>query len=85
MRFLLDENLSHRICPYLKAAGHGDPGLSLILTREVCTLSSEQLAALLLAALSPELEELLTAGVIATLTRDRVRVRALPLRKRSWP
>jgi predicted nuclease of predicted toxin-antitoxin system len=22
MRFLLDENVSHRVCPYLKAAGH---------------------------------------------------------------
>jgi predicted nuclease of predicted toxin-antitoxin system len=22
MRFLLDENVSHRICPHLKAAGH---------------------------------------------------------------
>ena len=22
MRFLLDENVSHRVCPYLKTAGH---------------------------------------------------------------
>ena len=22
MRFLLDENVSHRVCPHLKAAGH---------------------------------------------------------------
>jgi predicted nuclease of predicted toxin-antitoxin system len=123
MRFLLDENLSYRICGSLKASGHeavhvndiglagaedaalmawatkersviiscdhdfvqllfesGDSGPSVILTREVQTLPSAELGELLLTALSAELEELLAAGAIATLTRDRVRVRPLPLR-----
>ncbi|MGH3950371.1 MAG: DUF5615 family PIN-like protein [Pseudonocardiaceae bacterium] len=126
MKFLLDENLSYQICPYLKAAGHdaihvdevglasaddtalmtkakdegrviiscdhdfvqllfagGDSRPSLILTRDVATLPSAQLAELLLSALSPELEELLAAGAIASLNRDRVRARPLPLRKKA--
>lgn len=124
MKFLLDENLSYRICAHLKAAGHdavhvneiglagadddtvintargenrvliscdhdfvhllfasGGSRPSLLLTREVNNLRSAQLAALVLAAMSPELQELLTNGAIATLTPDRVRVRPLPLRK----
>jgi predicted nuclease of predicted toxin-antitoxin system len=57
----------------------GDTRPSLILTREVNDLPSGRLAELLVAALSPELEELLANGAIATLTRERVRVRPLPL------
>ncbi|MGH3937115.1 MAG: DUF5615 family PIN-like protein [Pseudonocardiaceae bacterium] len=126
MKFLLDENLSYRICGYLKASGHeavhvndvglasaedaalmawavsersvivscdhefvqllfenGDSEPSVILTRDVGTLPSAELGELLLSALSPELEELLAAGAIATLTRDRVRVRPLPLRTKA--
>jgi len=123
MRFLLDENVSYRICPHLKAAGHdvvhvaeigltstddqvildrardedriliscdhdfvqilfasGDTRPSVILVRDVDTLTSAALAALLLAALPGQLTELLLAGGIATVTPDRVRVRPLPLR-----
>lgn len=123
MRFLLDENVSYRVCPHLKAVGHdavhvaeigltsaddqvilgrardqdrvlvscdhdfvqllfasGDTRPSVILVRDVDALQSAALAALLLAALPGELTELLLAGAIATLTRDRVRVRPLPLR-----
>lgn len=123
MRFLVDENVSHRICPALVAAGHdavhvSEIGLastademivaravsedrvvvscdhdfvqilyasgaskpSLLLTRDVDTMPSADLAALILAALSPDLDEFLEAGAIATLTPDRVRVRPLPLR-----
>lgn len=61
----------------------GDSGPSVILTRDVETLPSAELGELLLSALSPELEELLTAGAIATLTQDRVRVRPLPLRMKA--
>jgi predicted nuclease of predicted toxin-antitoxin system len=124
VRFLLDENLSHRVCSHLQEAGHdavhvtdigldsaldetvmerardegrvlvscdkdfvqmlfasGDSRPSFILTSDVDTLQSSELAGLLVDALSPELEELLMAGAIATLTPDRVRVRPLPLRK----
>ena len=124
MRFLLDENVSYRVCPHLKAAGHdavhvdeiglastedrvvaarardedrilvscdhdfvqilfasGDTRPSLLLMREVDTLPSAEIASLLLAAMSPQLKELLSAGAIATITSDRVRVRPLPLRK----
>jgi predicted nuclease of predicted toxin-antitoxin system len=123
MRFLLDENVSYRVAPYLKVAGHdavhlGDIGLtsaddsvilararddgrvlvsgdhdfvqmlfasgdvqpSLVLVREVEVLSSAELAALLVAALSAGLEQPLAEGVVAVLTPDRVRVRPLPLR-----
>lgn len=123
MKFLVDENVSHRICAALASAGHdavhvSEIGLSstddeliveraaaaervivscdhdfvqilyasgrskpsLLLTRDVDTLRSAELAALIIAALSPELEVFLTAGAIATLTPDRVRVRPLPLR-----
>jgi predicted nuclease of predicted toxin-antitoxin system len=122
VRFLLDENVSYRVCPHLKAAGHdavhvdeiglastedrmvaarardedrilvscdhdfvqilfasGDTRPSLLLMREVDTLPSAEIASLLLAAMSPQLKELLSAGAIATITPDRVR--ALPLRK----
>jgi predicted nuclease of predicted toxin-antitoxin system len=124
VRFLLDENVSYRVCPHLKAAGHdavhvdeiglastedrmvaarardedrilvscdhdfvqilfasGDTRPSLLLMREVDTLPSAEIASLLLAAMSPQLKELLSAGAIATITPDRVRVRPLPLRK----
>ncbi|HEY1914573.1 MAG TPA: DUF5615 family PIN-like protein [Streptosporangiaceae bacterium] len=122
---MLDENVSYRVTPHLKAAGHdavhvseigltstddsvilvrardeervivtgdhdfvqmlfasGDMRPSLVLVREVETLTSAELAALLRAALSAELEEALTAGAVAVLTPDRVRVRPLPLRPR---
>jgi predicted nuclease of predicted toxin-antitoxin system len=124
VRFLLDENVSYRVCAHLKAAGHdavhvgeiglastddlavaarardedrilvscdhdfvqilfasGDSRPSLLLMREVDTLPSAEIAALLLAAMSPQLTELLSAGAIATITPDRARVRPLPLRK----
>lgn len=124
MRFLLDENLSRRVCAGLQAAGYdavhvddvglasaddelilarardedrvlvscdhdfvqmlfasGEPGPSVVLTREIDTLRAEQISALLIAAISPELEELLAAGAIATLTPARVRVRPLPVHK----
>lgn len=58
----------------------GDTRPSVILVREVDTLTSAALAALLLAALPGQLTELLLAGGIATVTPDRVRVRPLPLR-----
>jgi predicted nuclease of predicted toxin-antitoxin system len=123
MRFLLDENVSHRVASHLKAAGHdavhvseigltstedfvilarardedrvliscdhdfvqmlfasGDTRPSLILVREIEILSSAEIASLLVQALATELTELLSAGAIATLTPDRVRVRPLPLR-----
>jgi len=124
VRFLLDENVSYRVCAHLKAAGHdavhvdeiglagtddlvvaarardedrilvscdhdfvqilfasGDARPSLLLMREVDTLPSAEIAALLLAAMSSQLVELLSAGAIATITPDRVRVRPLPLRQ----
>lgn len=59
----------------------GDTRPSLLLMREVDTLPSAEIASLLLAAMSPQLKELLSAGAIATITPDRVRVRPLPLRK----
>ncbi|PZF79447.1 DUF5615 family PIN-like protein [Jiangella anatolica] len=77
MRFLVDENVSHRICPALVAAGHEAVHVNEI---GLDTMPSADLAALILAALSPELDEFLEAGAIATLTPDRVRVRPLPLR-----
>lgn len=123
MKFLVDENLSYRICAHLKAVGHdavhvddvglsgakddalmalaaregrviiscdhdfvqmlfesGASGPSLILARDVDALPSSDLGSLLLAALSSQVDELLAAGAIATLNRDSVRVRPLPLR-----
>jgi len=59
----------------------GDTRPSLLLMREVDTLPSAEIAALLLAAMSSQLVELLSAGAIATITPDRVRVRPLPLRQ----
>jgi predicted nuclease of predicted toxin-antitoxin system len=123
MRLLLDENLSHRICAPLKAAGHdavhvaeiglasaddeavlvaardqdrvivtcdhdfvqllfasGDDRPSVILTRDIDPLPSAEIAALLVANLTGELETLLAAGAIASFTPNRIRVRPLPLR-----
>ena len=58
----------------------GATGPSLVLVREVESMSSADLAVLLLAALSTGLADMLAAGAIATLTPDRARVRPLPLR-----
>jgi predicted nuclease of predicted toxin-antitoxin system len=58
----------------------GATGPSLVLVREVEAMPSAELAALLLAALSAGLAELLPVGAIATITPDRARVRPLPLR-----
>jgi predicted nuclease of predicted toxin-antitoxin system len=58
----------------------GDTSPSVILIRDVESLRSAELAALLLDALAAGLEELLPDGVIASLAPDRVRVRPLPLR-----
>lgn len=58
----------------------GDTRPSVILVREVDTLTSAALAALLVAALPGQFTELLLAGAIATVAPDRVRVRPLPLR-----
>ncbi len=59
----------------------GDTSPSLILVREVETLRSAELAALLIDALASGLAEMLPGGVIASLSPDRVRVRPLPLRR----
>ena len=58
----------------------GDTGPSVILVRDVQALRSADLAGLLVDALASGLTEMLPAGVIASLTPDRVRVRPLPLR-----
>jgi predicted nuclease of predicted toxin-antitoxin system len=58
----------------------GDTRPSLILVREIEILSSAEIASLLTQALATELTGMLSAGAIATLTPDRVRVRPLPLR-----
>lgn len=68
----------HDFVQMLFASGETRP--SVILTREVDTLTSAQIAELLIAALSPELDDLLAAGAIAALTPRRVSVRPLPLR-----
>jgi predicted nuclease of predicted toxin-antitoxin system len=126
VRFLVDENLSHRVCLPLNEAGHeavhvDDLGLSsvddqqileraererrvviscdhdfvqllfasgasapsLLLIRDVDTLRAAELASLLIAALSAELEDMLEAGAIASLSRQKVRVRRLPLWERD--
>lgn len=57
----------------------GEVGPSLILTRDVDTLTSGEIAELLIGAMSAELEKLLLAGAVASLRRDRIRVRPLPL------
>jgi predicted nuclease of predicted toxin-antitoxin system len=58
----------------------GDTRPSVILIRDVESLQSAELAALLLDAFAAGLAELLPDGVIASLAPDRVRVRPLPLR-----
>ena len=68
----------HDFVQMLFASGATYP--SLVLVREVESMSSADLAVLLLAALSAGLADLLPAGAIATLTPDRARVRPLPLR-----
>ncbi len=68
----------HDFVQMLFASGATRP--SLVLVREVEAMPSAELAALLIAALSAGLAELLPAGAIATLTPDRARVRPLPLR-----
>jgi predicted nuclease of predicted toxin-antitoxin system len=68
----------HDFVQMLFASGATYP--SLVLVREVESMSSAELAVLLLAALPAGLADLLPAGAIATLTPDRARVRPLPLR-----
>jgi predicted nuclease of predicted toxin-antitoxin system len=68
----------HDFVQMLFASGDTQP--SLVLVRDVETLSSAELAALLLAALSAGLAEPLASGAIATLTRVQARYRPLPLR-----
>jgi hypothetical protein len=68
-----------RFRPMIIASGDIRP--SLILVREIEMLSSAELASSLVQALATELTGLLSAGAIATLTPDRVRVRPLPLRR----
>ena len=68
----------HDFVQMLFASGATRP--SLVQVREVEAMPSAELAALLIAALSAGLAELLPAGAIATLTPDRARVRPLPLR-----
>jgi predicted nuclease of predicted toxin-antitoxin system len=70
----------HDFVQMLFASGATYPYPSLVLVREVESISSADLAVLLLAALSIGLADLLPAGAIATLTPDRARVRPLPLR-----
>ncbi len=68
----------HDFVQMLFASGSTRP--SLVLVRDVATLTSSELAALLLAALDAGLAGPLEAGAIATLTPDRARYRPLPLR-----
>lgn len=68
----------HDFVQLLFASGDTQP--SVILVRDIDTLPSAALAALLIAALPGQLTELLLAGAIATLKPERVRVRPLPLR-----
>ncbi|MCA1695251.1 MAG: DUF5615 family PIN-like protein [Actinobacteria bacterium] len=124
MRFLIDENLSPRICPLLIAGGHhathirdlgmasasdpqvlakaaadgltlitadrGDFGRELALTRAVepsvvllrqlpDVVRATDVAALLLANLTPAVASALGAGAFVVLTPTAVRVRHLPL------
>jgi hypothetical protein len=58
----------------------GDTSPSVILIRDVQSLRSAELAGLLADALTSGLAEMLSGGVIASLTPDRIRVRPLPLR-----
>ncbi len=58
----------------------GDTRPSVVLIREVQSLRSAELAALLTDALSSGLAEFLPDGVIASLNPDKVRVRPLPIR-----
>jgi predicted nuclease of predicted toxin-antitoxin system len=68
----------HDFVQLLFASGDSCP--SVILIRDVESLQSAELAALLLDAFAAGLGELLHDGVIASLAPDRVRVRPLPLR-----
>jgi predicted nuclease of predicted toxin-antitoxin system len=122
MRFLVDKNVSFRICAPLIAAGHDavhvdEVGLgsapdldvlllaaseervvvsadtdfgtllaasrattpSVILTREISTMASSELAALLLANLAA-IEGALTQGAVVAFGTRTVRIRNLPLR-----
>ncbi|MBV9163975.1 MAG: DUF5615 family PIN-like protein [Pseudonocardiales bacterium] len=125
MRFLIDENLSPRICTFLIAGGHfathirdhgmasasdlvvlakaaadgltlvtadrGDFGRELALTRAVEpsvillrqlpeVVRASDVAALLLANLTPAVTSALGTGAFVVLTPAAVRVRHLPLR-----
>lgn len=71
----------HDFVQILFASGDTQP--SLVLVREVETLSSAGLAELLLAALSAGLGEPLATGAIASLTPTAARYRPLPLRPAS--
>jgi predicted nuclease of predicted toxin-antitoxin system len=122
MKFLVDKNISFRICALLAAAGHdalhvdelglgaapdvdvlgraADEGRvvvsadtdfgtllaasrasrpSVVLTREISTMASPELAALLLANLAA-IEDALIQGAIVAFGRRTIRVRNLPLR-----
>ena len=122
MRFLVDKNISFRICGPLVAAGHDavhvdEVGLgaapdadvldraanedrvvvsadtdfgtllaasrasapSVILTREISTMASSELAALLLANLAA-IEDALTRGAVVAFGPQTIRIRSLPLR-----
>lgn len=68
----------HDFVQMLFASGATSP--SLILVRDIEGLRSAELAELLLEALQAGMADLLTAGAIASLTLDRVRIRPLPLR-----
>jgi hypothetical protein len=70
----------HGLVQMLFASGATYPYPSLVLVSEVESMSSADLAVLLLAAPSTGLADLLPADAIATLTPDRARVWPLPLR-----
>lgn len=57
---------------------------SFVLLRHLNDLAPEQQAALLLANL-PTLAEALTAGAVATVLRDRIRLRSLPFQSKGPP
>ncbi len=68
----------HDFVQLLFASGDDQP--SVILTRGIDTMSSTEIGALLGANLTGEIEALLLAGAIASVSPDWIRVRPLPLR-----
>ncbi len=88
MRFLIDENLSPQICTLLIAGGlrpracaHPPVEPSVVLLRQLPEIvRAADVAALLLANLTPAVASALDAGAFVVLTPTAVCVRHLPLR-----